>query len=80
MARDLELISTNELVKEVFHRYEHVVFAGLKFITKDSTDHECHKRWKGNGYMCAGLAIALQTELVNKMDDQLEEIDEDEWS
>lgn len=61
----LQLATVNELVEELFSRYEHVIFAGMKI----DTDQRLHKRWKGNSVMCTGLAHEAAHAVIEAMND-----------
>lgn len=55
---ELSLIPTDELLKELFSRYDHAVFAGEKSM--DSEYHGVHKKWTGQHLACIGLAYHIQ--------------------
>jgi hypothetical protein len=73
---DLALISTNDLIQELFNRYPDAVVA-LERASKTSDEVGCYKlRWQGNAFKCAGLAAAV-IEDINYYRRQTE-VDDDE--
>ena len=62
---DINLIPEDDLIKELFNRYEHAIFAGAKtgYKTKDSVTYT-HK-YDGNSATCAGLAFQLATKITD---------------
>ena len=62
---NVELVSTDDLLTEIFNRFDHVVFAGMKVrpdTTLDSADGQLYEKQKtrGNTRVCQGLCFALQ--------------------
>ena len=53
----LELASTDELIGELFSRFDHIVAAGLL----ERTDEESFlvHRWEGSRFVCAGLGMEV---------------------
>ena len=68
--------STDDLLAELFNRYEHCIFTGLKLI--DTEKLSLKRKFKGNSDTCIGLAVKLQHFIVEDWNEgQLEgDIDE----
>jgi len=63
----LDLISTEQLIEELFRRVDHGVFAGFAIVVdnQDGTgDNEARHVWKGCSITCAGLATELQYRIL----------------
>ena len=61
---NLELASTDDLLDEVFQRFDHAVFAGMKVRPDgkpESPDGQIYekKKSRGNTRTCQGLCFAL---------------------
>lgn len=54
---DLAFVSDNELLVELFSRFDHCEFSGLKSLKADR--NKTRRKWKGNPHTCAGLAIDI---------------------
>jgi hypothetical protein len=61
---DLELVETNDLVEELFKRFDHVIFAGMKGHTIDK--QKVAARSYGNPFACSGLCQMVSQECVRK--------------
>ena len=60
---DLQLKSTNELLNEIFSRFDHAVFCGVKLsIKKDRDLYEKH--YQGNYPTCMGLCDIIKTHII----------------
>lgn len=57
MNTDLAFATDNELIEELFGRFEHAVLCGMKLPTDDK--YVVYRRWKGNTMTCCGLANAV---------------------
>lgn len=53
MSGDLELIETDALLEELFSRFDHACFVGLK--DRDDSTYAVRIRWHGNSYTVSGL-------------------------
>lgn len=55
---DLDLISTDDLMEELFGRFDHAVFEGVKVnVTREESVIE--RQWKGDALMCCGLGTHI---------------------
>lgn len=70
---DLALVKTDELLIEVFNRFEHCVFAGLLTGRGDGTQQEVRRKWKGNHATCCGLGFSLSHAIMKDHYEQSEE-------
>lgn len=52
---DIKFVNTDELINEVFNRYDHVIFTGIRdgYDGKDTIRKT--RRYKGNSETCIGL-------------------------
>jgi hypothetical protein len=51
---DLDLIETSALLDELFKRFDHAVFSGIR--GHDKNKYAVAARYKGNAFTCHGLA------------------------
>jgi hypothetical protein len=56
---DTELISTEDLIKELYNRFDDVIIAGLRIGYEGKKDIVI-RHWKGSLTTCAGLASQIQ--------------------
>ena len=56
--KDINLCSTNELLEELFSRFEHCIFAALKI--RDNETKITKRKYKGNLDTCISLAYKIQ--------------------
>ena len=61
----LELIPTDDLLDEVFHRFDNVGFTGAKRNSTSSFDYEV--RWYGDSHTVVGLAADLQRAVLDQL-------------
>lgn len=54
----IQLIPTEELIKELLHRFDHVAFVGR---LHRSGLNIWSRRWRGDRDICTGLVISLLT-------------------
>ena len=55
---DITFVSTKDLIEELFSRYEHAVFAGIKIVDAESILSK--RDYKGNSDTCIGLCAKIQ--------------------
>ena len=72
----IELVETDELIRELFARYDHAIFAGMKVksedeLTKDGEIIET-RRWVGNTRVCQGLAFEMMYRAQASWEDRCE--------
>jgi hypothetical protein len=76
----LELTPTDVLYEELLNRYEHVIFSGLK--NRPARENEGQQitswRYKGNPFICQGLAFGILHECQQARNDTEEEIASDD--
>lgn len=58
MTEDLAFFSTEDLLEEVFKRFDHSIFAGLK-VQGDELPYIIHRRQEGNHLTCIGMAQCM---------------------
>lgn len=56
----IELISTEDLIKELMNRNEHLIISGIKYLNEKEQQSLYWSRWKGNNATCQGLCSRLQ--------------------
>jgi hypothetical protein len=61
---DIELVATDELLKELLNRFEHAVFCGLKAQINEEQD--AVGQWHGNALTCVGLAQAIASSALKQ--------------
>jgi hypothetical protein len=66
----LDLISDEELIDAILARFDHAVFYGLRVETADG--NEATRDWRGDEYVCRGLAMDM-IRFINKDTDMYEE-------
>lgn len=54
----LNLYSTEDILNELFSRYDHCIFAGLKI--RDNATKITNRKSKGDSDACLGLAYKIQ--------------------
>jgi len=67
--QDMKFISTNELLQEILSRFDHAIFIGIRCLDMvkkegDITRIETSRKWKGNSYTCAGMAMEIGREIL----------------
>lgn len=78
MNEDLKLVSTTDLIGELFDRYDHCVI-GLERSAKVGTELRNYKlRWKGGTFVAAGLCSALQDDINHYRISNEEKVDEND--
>lgn len=65
---DLQLIPVDELIDELFNRYDHAAFIGKKAIKDGLTEDK--GRYKGDPHTVMGMASTLQIRLHEEYYDQ----------
>lgn len=71
------LVSTDDLLKELLHRFDHAVFAGVQVKgTEEVGPIDTIRRWYGNSYTCAGLCASLSTSILKDFSDRETEVEE----
>ena len=58
----ITFLSTDELLSEVFNRFEHCIFSGLNTRRENILTK---RKYKGNSDTCIGLAYKVQNWIVN---------------
>lgn len=67
-AGDLELFSTNDLIRELGRRFDNCIFAGVENRTENLIGVEC--QWHGESVMeCIGLANYAAQKMARGFDD-----------
>ena len=73
--KTLDLISSDDLIKELEERFEHFVFSGMRTkVGKYSITS--YRRWNGNDTTCLGLCSELQHDINVDSSKNLEDIKE----
>lgn len=69
----LQSCGDEELIQELFARYDHCIFCGLKVSYLDPGKGLTRRRWKGNSATSSGLALqvsqAINSELFSNEED-----------
>jgi hypothetical protein len=67
---DLEAASTDDLIRELFSRFDHCVFAGHQVLAVkgDSGPQKITRRWKGCTVTVAGLCAEAQRASLADLD------------
>lgn len=79
MSEDLKFISTEDLVDELLSRCETGVI-GLSRPHKTEADLRTYKlRWKGNGFVAAGVASAIIDDINLYRRENEDKINEDDF-
>lgn len=60
----LELEDTDDLLLELFSRFDHAVFSGFLTTNEKEREHLVRRRWKGNSMTCAGLCQELSISVI----------------
>jgi hypothetical protein len=80
-APDLELLATDTLLQELFHRFDHGAFCGLISVTVDNQngtgDNQAIHVWKGCSLTCAGLIAECQGKILRQ---RTIDRGEDQWT
>ena len=59
---DIQLLTTEQLLKELCGRFESAIFVGQKGYDDDTkVSKACLWRYRGNPFMCLGLASTLES-------------------
>jgi len=71
----LSLYSLDDLIEEVFRRFDHAVFVGVKALDvinkeDDTTRILTQRRWKGNHYTCSGLCFDMARKICKDYEQQ----------
>jgi hypothetical protein len=61
---DLELVATEDLIKELLNRHDHAVFGSMK-IGEAPNQSRYAWRWKGNSHTCAGIGMHLAKTILD---------------
>jgi hypothetical protein len=56
---NIKLASTDDLLDELFARFDHAVFTGMK-ITKANGEYLTFRKWQGNRAVGLGLMCTVQ--------------------
>jgi hypothetical protein len=76
---DLELAETDDLLNEVFSRFDHACFIGMREQEYGEKTHGFIRKWKGNSHACSGLCQDLSLLILTAFIDRNELVeDEDE--
>ena len=75
---DLELVSTDDLIDEVFRRADHGIIGLLQVGTHGDESFTCWRRWKGNSHTCMGLATDATGAIMASLRDCEEPDDEED--
>lgn len=71
----LEFFPTEQLLDEIFRRYDFNCFIGMKILT-DKEDNEYKRKWKGNTHTCCGLCDDLKEKMLQNFREGENEIKE----
>jgi len=69
---DLSLESSNDLVDELFSRFDHIILAGMRIGHPQPTQFSHATRWHGNGHTCIGMAWETATCIQREMRERSE--------
>lgn len=72
----LELASTDDLINELVHRFDHAVFCGLR-CPIDGRFEMC-RRWYGNSLTCNGLANDIGITIIDEFHKNGFDVEDDE--
>lgn len=73
---DIGLVPTKDLLDEIFSRFDHAIFSGMRVQNDSSIDNL--GRWNGNSFACAGLAAAAQIKCLNDFEEKSRPLNPDE--
>lgn len=68
---ELSFETTDDLLEELLHRFDHAIFAGMNYVDDDGT-HKCQRRWRGNSFTCAGLASDMNLVVLHEYHEECE--------
>lgn len=63
---DIHFVETDELLREVFDRFECVVFAGYKTSNVERGSIVTKRKTKGSAHICGGLCSLLNNMIIQK--------------
>jgi hypothetical protein len=72
----LEFVDTEALLEELLGRFDHAVFAGLKY--PENMAYQATRLWKGNPFTCNGLANIASMAIMDDLYHGEDEDDDDE--
>lgn len=71
------LVSTDDLLKELLHRFDHAVFAGIQVKgTAGIAPYDIFRRWYGNSLTCSGLCASLSKSILQDFSERETELPE----
>lgn len=62
-ADDLKLVSTDDLIAELFARYDNAAFAANRAHATEPNVKVLKSRWKGDSMSCVGLAHVVVSDV-----------------
>lgn len=65
---NIQLIPTEELLKELLNRFDHAIFMGIKVYKEQGGEITSVRRWIGNSYTCCGLCESIKRSILNEFD------------
>ena len=66
---EIQLVSTDELLDEIFSRFDHIIFCGMKVKIKGN-DNYYEKRYEGNYATAIGLCDIVKDHILNDFDEE----------
>ncbi len=75
---NLELVETDVLLAELFHRYDVAGFVAMKCNAHGAGSHEYHRKWMGNSHTVAGLCLDLADTAIREVHVNSQPAGEDE--
>lgn len=78
MSEDIRLISTEDLLAEVFSRYDTAVFGGIRRNSKDAKKTIFKLDFTGDAICALGVAAMLQDSIHEYRSDNIEDTNGDE--
>lgn len=73
---DIELLTTDSLLKELATRFDHYIFAGIKSLDNESEQEI--RRHAGGWRTCQGLASGMIFALEKARDQDIEPMDDED--
>ncbi len=69
MPEEIGLIPTDDLIKELEKRFEHMIFAGIRVGYESSERTRTKRYFNGNYATCSGLCSLLQGMIWEALED-----------
>lgn len=71
---DLQLIDTNDLITELFNRFDISIFGGVKIIKPMNKEllsrngqQQIWRRWRGGWHECVGLGMDVNSSILEQI-------------